>query len=101
MKAAPLAPRAREDLLEAARWIARDHPAAARAFREAILNAAHRIADHPEIGGQRPDLADSRYRFLILTGFPYVIAYNGERKPPLILRILHAARDMPELLREG
>jgi len=36
-----------------------------------------------------------------LTGFPYLIVYNDARRPPLILRILHAARDLPEALRDG
>jgi toxin ParE1/3/4 len=35
-----------------------------------------------------------------LTGFPYVIVYNAERRSPLIVRILHAARDLPEALKE-
>ena len=45
------------------------------------------------------DLAGEPYRFLALTGFSYVIVYNADRTPPLILRILHGARDLPELLR--
>jgi toxin ParE1/3/4 len=38
-------------------------------------------------------------RCLTLTGFPYVIVYNAERTPPRIIRILHGARDLPEILR--
>jgi toxin ParE1/3/4 len=34
-----------------------------------------------------------------LTGFPYVIVYTAARNPPLIVRILHGARDLPEILR--
>jgi len=96
---AVLAPRARRDLLAAMRWIARDNPTAARALRDAIVQAAERIGAHRHIGVQRPDLAGEPYRFLALTGFPYVIVYNADRTPPLILRILHGARDLPELLR--
>jgi len=99
MPSAVLAPQARRDLLEAARWIAKDNPTAARGLRQAILDAAQRIGDHPQVGVVRPQLADEPVRFLILTGYPYLIVYNAERSPPLILRILHGARDLPDVLR--
>lgn len=99
MTAAVLSPQARRDLLDAIRWIARDNPAAARALRDGVAKAAERIGEHVHVGGHRPDLADAPYRFLTLTGFPYVIVYNSARRPPLIIRILHGARDLPEVLR--
>jgi toxin ParE1/3/4 len=99
MPSAVLAPQVRRDLLEAARWIAKDNPTAARGLRQAILDAAQRIGDHPQVGVVRPQLADEPVRFLILTGYPYLIVYNAERSPPLILRILHGARDLPDVLR--
>ncbi|CAA6603834.1 conserved hypothetical protein [Rhodospirillaceae bacterium LM-1] len=98
MTAARLSPRARDDLLSAMRWIAKDSPASAMALRDAIAAAARRIATHHDIGVLRSELADGPYRFLALTGFPYLLVYNADRKPPLILRILHGARDLPELL---
>ncbi|MGB6553712.1 MAG: type II toxin-antitoxin system RelE/ParE family toxin [Candidatus Binataceae bacterium] len=97
--AAALSPRARRDLLAAVHWIARDNPPAARALRNAVANAAKSIARHVHIGSARPDLADDHYRFLSLTGYPYVIVYNADRTPPLIVRILHGARDLPEELK--
>ncbi|EME69434.1 hypothetical protein H261_13224 [Paramagnetospirillum caucaseum] len=100
MSVATLSPRARNDLLAAIRWITKDNPAAARALREAVAATAGRIGVHPEIGMIRPDLADPPYRFVALTGFPYVIVYNSQRVPPRILRILHGAQDIPEVLRE-
>src|SRR5487761_1559124 len=75
VSAAPLSPRARRDLLTAVAWIARDNPAAARALRDAVAKAVKRIARHVQIGSTRFDLADDHYRFLNLTGFPYVIVY--------------------------
>jgi len=100
MTSAAFAPRARRDLLAAVRWIAKDNPDAARALRDAVARAADRIGAHPRIGVSRPDIADEPYRFVVLTGFPYLIVYNAVRRPPLILRILHGARDLPELLRD-
>lgn len=99
MASAALAPRARHDLLEAMRWIAKDNRTAAMGLRNAILNAAQRIATHPLIGTLRLDLADEPVRFLPLTGYPYIVVYDAACKPPLILRVLHGARDLPELLR--
>lgn len=95
MRPAALAPQARRDLIAALRWIAEDNPPAARALRDAVAQAAERIGAHRRIGSLWPDLADDRYRFVTLTGFPYILVYNGERDPPLILRILHGARDLP------
>lgn len=63
-------------------------------------NAARRLGDHPDSGVVRSDLADPPVRFLPLTGFPYVIVYDADRRPPLILRVLYGARDLPEVLRE-
>jgi len=98
MTAAILSSRARRDLLQAVRWIQPDNPAAARALREAVATAAGRLGDHPDIGVGRPTLARAPYRFLPLTGLPYVLVYNAERRPPPIARVLHGARDLPEAL---
>lgn len=99
MNAATFSPRARRDLLAAMRWIAKDNPAAARGLRDAVAAAAERVGLHPLVGGLRPDLVGESYRFVPLTGFPYVIVYNAARRPPLIVRILHDARDLPDALR--
>ena len=40
------------------------------------------------------------YRFLSLPGFPYVIVYNAERDPPLIVAVLHTARDLGRALQD-
>ena len=101
MTAAVLSPAARRDLLAAVQWIAKDNPAAARALRDAVVRAAEGIGEHSQLGTLRPDLAEAPYRFVILTGFPYVIVYNADRRPPLIVRILHGARDLPEVLRDS
>ena len=64
-----------------------------------MIEAAKKIGDFPEIGLLRPALLTEPRRLLPMTGFPYVIIYNAARKPPLILRVLHAARDLPEALK--
>ncbi len=98
MPPAVLSPRARSDLLAAVRWIAKDNKAAAQGLRKAVIASAERIGIHPGIGIERPDYTTQRLRFLSLTGYPYIIAYDAELSPPLILRILHGARDIPSVL---
>ena len=100
MSAAVLSPAARRDLLDAIRWIAYDNPTAARALRSSVAKTAANVGTYPHFGVSRPDLAEPPYRFVVMTGFPYVIVYNADRRPPLIVRILHGARDLPELLRD-
>lgn len=96
MTAAVLSPQARRDLLEAVRWIARDNPTAARALRV----AARRLADCPGIGMVTTEFADPPVRSLTLTTFPHIVVYESDRRPPLILRVLHGARDLPEILQD-
>jgi toxin ParE1/3/4 len=96
---AVLAPAARRDLLAAVRWIAKDNPSAARALREGVVRAAERIGEHVHIGALRPELVGEPYRFAVVTGYPCVIVYNAAQRPPLVVRVLHGARDLPEILR--
>jgi len=98
-RSATLSPRARQDLLEAVRWIRRDNVTAAKGLRNAVVKASKLIGEHPQIARPRLELADENFRFLVLTGYPYVLIYDADREPPLILRVLHGARDFPPLLR--
>ena len=91
--------RALRDLQAAVRWISEDNPTAAKGLRNAVEKAARQIGEHPHCGTVRPALMEERYRLLALTGFPYVIVYNAERSPPVIIRVLHGARDLADLLR--
>jgi toxin ParE1/3/4 len=101
VKPAAFAPRALRDLQSAMRWIAEDNPTAAQALLDTVLGAAERIGQYPKIGRVRGDLTtDSKYRFVTLTGFPYLVVYAEDRDPPLIVRVVHAARDLPRLLKD-
>ncbi len=98
MSAARLAPRARSDLRAAIRWISQDSPSAARGLREAISEAVERLGDYPELGRERPGLLRQRYRVFSMTGYPDLLIYDAVQRPPLVMRILHGARDLPEAL---
>jgi toxin ParE1/3/4 len=92
------APAARRDLHESLTWIAKDNEAAAEAFLQAVLQSARRIVERPMLGRLRLDLLAAPYRLWRVAGFPYLIVYNGARQPPLVLRVLHMARDLGPLL---
>jgi toxin ParE1/3/4 len=95
---AVLAPAARLELQEAARWLARRNPDAARKLREATAEAARLLAGRPRAGRQQPVLVGPHYRLWSLSSFPYVLVYDPRPVPPQILRFLHTARDLPALL---
>ena len=99
MNRAHLSSRARRDLLEAVRWIAADNPTAAQALREAVDNAARQIGSYRHCGILRPEIVEPAFRFIALTGFPYLLVYNPDLDPPLILRLLHGARHLPGAFR--
>jgi toxin ParE1/3/4 len=88
------------DLSDASRWIAADRPSAARRFRQAVATLARHLCDHAQVGTRRPELADDPYRFAVVRGFPYLVVYNSSLTPPRIMRVLHGARDLPEVLRD-
>ena len=100
MTAAAFTPRARRDLSAAAEWIKTDNRAAARALRDAVINVAERIGRHTKIGRVRTDLLPEPYRFVSLTGFPYVVVYNCKRDPPLIVAVLHTSRDLKRVVKD-
>lgn len=97
MTEACFTPAAARDVRAAIASIAAESPTTARALRNGIKTAGRRIGTDPETGLQSPVLADPPIRFLILTGFPYVLVYDADASPVLILRMLHGASDLPEL----
>jgi toxin ParE1/3/4 len=92
------ASRAQRELSEAAVWIAEDNPSAADALLAAAMAAARRLQARPKLGHARLELAPGRYRFWSLRGFPYLLVYDAEAEPPVILRFVHQSRDLPMAL---
>ncbi len=100
MNRAVLSPAAERDVVEIVTWIAAENPVAARGFRMALEQLAIAIGDHPEISAWKPHIASPPTRFLPIRGYPHIAVYTPERDPPLILRVLHGARDLPDLLHD-
>ncbi|NGZ28490.1 MAG: type II toxin-antitoxin system RelE/ParE family toxin [Magnetococcales bacterium] len=90
--------RARRDILMATQWMAKDNPLVAQALREAIKQAAILLGNYPLSGRERPDLVNGSYRFLAITGFSYVLVYDSLPRPPIVVRVIHGARDLPALM---
>jgi len=91
-------PVARDDLAQALAWIASDNEAASRAMLRATVQSARSIVERPVLGRVRPELLPAPYRFWRVAGFPYLMVYNADRQPPVVLRVLHMARDLGPLL---
>jgi toxin ParE1/3/4 len=58
------------------------------------------IGEHPEVGMERPDIVRHPYRIAVVRGFPYLVVYDPTTRPPSIVRIVHGARDLPDVLRD-
>jgi toxin ParE1/3/4 len=99
MPVAILAPGARRDIHNAASVIAQNSISAARRFPRVVMVVARRIGDFPDIGVERSEIASPPYRFAAIPGFPHVAVYDADQRPPVILRILHGARDLQDILR--
>ena len=68
---------------------------------EMIQHAIDNLTEHPYIGVRKLNLIeDEAIRWWPVSRF--LIAYDAERRPIDILRVVHAARDLPRLFaREG
>lgn len=94
---ARFARRARAEIAHALEYYD-ESPNAQRRLRSALADAARKIGRHPALGRREPTLADDRYRFWSLGGFPYLLVYRPSTAPPSIVRVVHMARDLPTLL---
>lgn len=87
--------RAEEDLLDIWEHIADDSLDAADGFLDEIAEVCHRLAENPLAGRAREELAVN------LRSFPvgnYVVFYQPIENGINVIRVLHGARDLPELL---
>ena len=83
---------ARRDLREIHRWIAQDDPVAADRVLSDLRDAVTRLAEMPGLGHVRDDLADQTLR--AWTVRRYVVIYQPDRAPLLIVRVLSGYRDI-------
>lgn len=80
-----------DDLKAILEYIAREKPEAARAFIDAIIERCHLLAENPEIGMLREDLAPT---LRLLTHRGYGIYYRNLDADVMIERVLHPSLDV-------
>jgi toxin ParE1/3/4 len=94
---------ARRDIEEALEHYLSEAPSSvALAFVDALDEASRHIGEHPASGSPRygRELDLPGIRSWLVRGFPYMVFYVEWEDEVDIWRILHAARDIPERLRE-
>ncbi len=96
MRTVQFTPRARRDVIEIWEYIARDNFEAADRVVAAIKEATRMLAELPGIGYTRPDVHDTRYRFWRV--YSYLLAYRASDEALVIVRVVHGARDLRDIL---
>jgi plasmid stabilization system protein ParE len=94
-----LTPAARADLNEISDYISKDNPHAANRVVDELRAAMRKLAERPEMGHLRRDLADEPLRFWSV--YSYLIIYRPEARPLQIVRVLHGSRDVRGILEEA
>lgn len=94
-----LTPAARADLQEIDDYLRGKSSAAARLVRSKLREAMRRLSQRPGLGHLRDDLAAEPVRFWRV--YSYLIVYRDEIRPIQVLRVLHGARDVRQILTES
>lgn len=95
-----LTPHAVEDLFDIWTFIAQDNPQAADRVEEEIFRACDLLGRSPYAGQIRENLTSLPVRFWVVSRYPsYLIVYDPEKEPVQILRVIHAARNLPSVLK--
>ncbi len=92
-----LTPEARIDLLTIWEYIARDNMTAADRVVSRLERAFYLLAAFPRKGHKRADVHSCEPVLFSATG-SYVVVYQPDSKPLIIVRIVHGARDLNALL---
>ena len=84
------------DLREIRDHISKDSPESARYLMMRFVEAFRLLANHPDLGHTREDLATPSLRFWPVGS--YLVIYVAEKQPIEIVAVVHGARDVPTLL---
>lgn len=91
---------AKADLLEIGRYIAEKSQSieVALRFYDSVDSRLKLLAENPEMGELRPELAPEVRAFTVGN---YVMFFRPAGKGIELLRVLHSARDIPRVFRNG
>ena len=90
-----ITPLAAQDLEEIGDYIAQDNPHRARSFVSELRAHCKKICLNPAGYRRRPELSDD---LRSCVHGKYVIFFESTAEQVIIIRILHGARDIPEVL---
>jgi toxin ParE1/3/4 len=97
-------PKAREDVLAHFVYIGQDNPSAAERFLAAVERGYARVLDFPGLGApvlyQSPSLQGVR-KWAVPDFRNYLIFYREQDYGIEVLRVLHGARDLEDILLEN
>jgi plasmid stabilization system protein ParE len=94
-----LTPQAVDDLFQIWSYVAKTSVEAANRVEEAILATCESAANSPLAGSVRDDLTDRPVRFWLVQPWQnYWVVYDPSKTPIHIIRILHASRDVSQVL---
>ena len=96
MRAFEVTEAARADLFEIWDYIRADNIDAADRVIDRLHDAFVKLGRNPMLGHLREDLADREHRFFLV--YSYLIVYLAVNKPIQIVRVLHAARNVQNIL---
>ena len=87
-------PRAQADLDDIWLHVALDNPGAADRLIDRIVDRCHGLANHPQLGPARPEIApDAR---MLVVG-DYLVLYRVDGAKAVVVRVLHGARRLTDL----
>jgi toxin ParE1/3/4 len=89
MKPVVLHDQAKAELLEAAAWYERQSRGLGGRFRSAVEEAVQRIHENPQFG---PRYASTRFRYVLVHHFPYVIFYCKGDRVIRVMAVAHGRR---------
>lgn len=89
-----ISPEAELDLMAIWLYIAEDNPVNADRFLDKISQKYHWLAEHPEAGKSRNELAENLYSFPIKR---YMLYYRINHEAMELVRVLHSSRDINQV----
>jgi toxin ParE1/3/4 len=101
MKPIRITPKADNDIDECCAWIRKDNPATALRFLDAVELTCRNLSQMPGIGSRRyAEIPLVRgVRMIGVKGFEKYLLFYLEHETSIdIVRLLHAARDIPQAL---
>ena len=87
-----------DDLEQIVTYVARDNTNAALKLHDRIIETASKLSEFPMMGRLVPDEKIGKHGFRMIGHGNYTLFYKVYENNVVVLRVLHGARDYPNLL---